>query len=161
MQKSLRQTILVTGAVLALGPLAAMAATPAPTSPAIQAMPAAPHPAGQTIAARVDQRIAHLRAELHITAAQQPQWHRFTAVMHANARDMERTMRQRMQHLPTMNAEQNMRSYEHVAAVHAHEMRALVPAFGHLYTTLSASQRQTVDQIFRNDAYRGKPARQG
>lgn len=161
MRTSLRQTILATGAILGLGTLAATAATPAPTSPAAPAMPAVAQPSGPTMAERVDQRIAHLRAELHITTAQQPQWHRFTAVMHANARDMERTMRQRMQQLPTMNAEQNMRSYEHVAAVHAHEMRALVPAFGHLYTTLSVSQRQTVDQIFRNDAYRGKPARQG
>ncbi len=161
MRTSLRQTILATGAVLGLGTLAATAATAAPPPPAAQAMPAVPHPAGRTMAERVDQRIAHLRAELHLTAAQQPQWHRFTAAMQANARDMDRAMRQRIRRLPTMNAEQNMRSYEHVAAVHAHEMRMLVPAFEHLYATLSTGQKRTVDQIFRNDAYRGHPARQG
>ena len=175
MKTSLRQTILATVAVFGLGTFAAVAATtppatgmpatgmPAPTTG--QAMPAVPGPAAaarhQTMSERVDARIAELHAQLNITPAEKPQWLHFTAVMRANARDMDRTMRQRLAKLPSLNAEQNMQSYVHVAAVHAQNMRKLLPAFEHLYHVMSPSQKQTADQVFRNDAYRAKPMHKG
>ncbi len=166
MKTTLRQALLATVAILGFGSLAAMAAPPTPTmtepamtTPATQAAVATTPP--QTMTERVNNRITELHASLQITPAQTKPWNHFTAVMRANALDMDKTMRRRMNQLPTMNAEQNMRSYMQVAATHARDMRKLVPAFEHLYATMSPSQKATADQMFRNDAYRGKPARQG
>ena len=161
MQTFLRQTMLATVAVFGLGTIAATAATPAPTTS--QAAPAAPAsaPAAKppSMAERVNQRIAELHKKLQITSAEEPQWRRFTAVMRENDRTMDNAMRQRMDKLPGMNAEQNMKSYAHIAALHAQNMRKMLPAFEHLYHAMPAGQKQTVDQVFRNDAYRGKAAR--
>ncbi len=172
MQTFLRQTMLATVAVFGLGTIAATAATTTPAAPmpppsAGQAMPSVQSPSTApnatakppTMAERVNQRIDQLHSELQITSAQAPQWRRFTAVMRENARDMDNAMHQRMDRLPNMTAEQNMQSYAHIAALHAQGMRKLVPAFEHLYHTMSAAQKQTVDQVFRNDANRGKAAR--
>ncbi len=156
-----RLTLMATVAALGLGSLGAMAAPPPPavTGPATTG-PATTGPATapQTMTERLDQRIAALRAKLLITPAETPQWKRFTAVMRENAHAMDQNMRQRLKQLPSMTAEQNMRSYMHIATAHARAMRRLLPAFEHLYTTMSASQKATADQLFRNDAYRGKPA---
>ena len=164
MRNTLRPTLLATVAALGLGSLGAMAAPPAPaaTAPATdQAMPAthasvtATPPRNMT--ERVNHRIAELHGALRITPVQAPQWNHFSAVMRENAHDMDQAMRRRMDRLPTMNAEQNMRSYMHVAAAHARSMRKLLPAFEHLYNTMSPGQKAAADRVFRNDAYRGKP----
>lgn len=166
MKTPLRQALLASVAILGFGSLAAMAASPAPsmTAPAMSA-PAtqasvAPTPP-QTMTERVNIRITALHASLRITPAQTKAWNHFAAVMRANALDMDKTMHRRMDQLPTMNAEQNMRSYMQVATTHARDMRKLVPAFESLYAMMSPSQKATADQMFRNDAYRSKPARQG
>ncbi len=166
MKTTLRQALLASVAILGFGSLAAIAAPPEPamtgpamTGPVTQASVAtAPT---QTMTERVNKRITELHASLKITPAQTKPWNHFAAVMRANALDMDKTMHRRMDQLPTMNAEQNMRSYMQVAATHARDMRKLVPAFEQLYATMSPSQKATADQMFRNDAYRGKPARQG
>ena len=167
MKTTLRHALLATVAILGFGGLGAMAApppepamtTPAMTTPATPAS-VAPTPQ-QTMTERVNARITELHASLNITPAQAKPWNHFAAVMRANALDMDKTMHRRMDQLPTMNAEQNMRSYMQVAATHARDMHKLVPAFEGLYATMSPSQKATADEMFRKDAYRGKPARQG
>ena len=161
-----RLTMMATLAAIGLRTMGAMAAPPPPATggpatagPATGA--AMPATTPQSMMARMDKRIAALRAALLITPAQATQWSRFTAVMRENARAMDRNMRQRLEQLPSMTAEQNMRSYTHIATAHARAMRRLLPAFEHLYTTMSASQKATADELFRNDAYRGKPAQRG
>lgn len=167
-----RLTLMATVAALGLGSLSAMAAPPPPPAASGPATagpaangpatgPAMPATAPQTMTARMDQRIAALHAALLITPAQAPQWKQFTAVMRENAQAMDNNMRQRLKQLPNMTAEQNMRSYMHIATAHARAMRRLLPAFEHLYTTMSASQKATADELFRNDAYRGKPTQRG
>ena len=165
MKTTQRTTLMVTAAILGLGCLGAVAAVPttgqAMSTAHASMTTAAPQTMPQTMTERVNHRIATLHAALLITPAQAPQWNHFVAVMRQNAHDIDRTMRQRIDRLPTMNAEQNMQSYLHVAIVHAQSMRKLLPAFDHLYSTMSPSQKATADRVFRNDAYRGKPARQG
>ena len=174
MLTSLRQTLFATAAagcavvLLAGGPAAAAtsgATTPSVTTPAGTATGPGAAPSSEakpmTMAERVNRRIASLHAELQITHAEEPAWHRFTAVMRANAENIDQAMQRRMRLLPTMTAEQNMQSYTHITELHAHDMQKLLPAFEHLYNTMSPSQRQTVDATFRNDADRGKPARNG
>ena len=83
------------------------------------------HPvAGKNAEERVEARIKELHAQLHITPAEEPQWNEFAEVMRENARDMDQVFMQRAQQFPTMNAVQNMQSYEQISEQHAQPRRA-------------------------------------
>ena len=101
---------------------------------------------------RVEEHIKQLRTQLQITPAEQPQWEQFANVMRENARAMDRQFTQRMQQYPTMNALQNVRSYEQIAQIHAHGLQKLLPAFESLYNAMPQQQQQLTDQVFRANA---------
>jgi periplasmic protein CpxP/Spy len=123
-------------------------ATPPP--PAASGSPIAGHPvAGKTAEERVERRIKELHAQLRITAAEHPQWDQFAEVMRQNARDMDQAVIQRAQQFETMNAVQNMQSYEQLAEEHAQRVQKLVPAFQALYDAMSDPQKRLADQVFR------------
>ena len=67
------------------------------------------------LSVHVENHIKRLHAQLQITPAEQPQWDQFAQVMRENARDMDQAFLQRAQQYPTMNAMQNMQSYEQMA----------------------------------------------
>ncbi len=123
------------------------------TPPAAAASPLASHPApGKNAEERVESHIKELRAQLRITAAEEPQWEQFAAVMRDNARDMDQAFMQRAQQYPTMNAVQNMQSYQQIADAHAQHLQKLVPAFASLYNAMPDQQKQLTDQVFRANA---------
>jgi hypothetical protein len=112
--------------------------------------PLAGHPvAGKTAQERVEQRIKELYSQLRITATERSQWDQFAQVMRDNARDMDQAWLQRVDHVQSMNAVQNMQSYEQVAEQHAQHVQKLVPAFQNLYNVMSDQQKQLADQVFR------------
>jgi hypothetical protein len=118
--------------------------------PAAEASPMAGHPvAGKNAEERVEGRIKELRAQLRITPAEEPQWNEFARVMRENARDMDEAFMQRAQQFPTMNAVQNMQSYEQISEQHAQRVQKLVPAFQKLYDAMPDQQKQLTDQVFR------------
>jgi protein CpxP len=124
-----------------------------PTPPAAEASPMAGHPvAGKNAEERVEGRIKELHAQLHITPAEEPQWNEFAQVMRENARDMDQAFMQRAQQFPTMNAVQNMQSYEQIAEEHAKRVQKLVPAFQKLYDSMPDQQKRLADQVFRANA---------
>ena len=87
------------------------------TPPAAAASPMAGHPVqGKNAEERVERRIKELHTQLRITPAEEPQWNQFAQVMRENARDMDEAFMQRAQHYPTLNAVQNMQSYEQIAS---------------------------------------------
>lgn len=130
---------------------AVQGATPPP--PTAEASPMAGHPvAGKNAEERVEARIKELHAQLHITPAEEPQWNEFAQVMRQNARDMDQAFIQRAQHFPTMNAVQNMQSYEQIAEEHAKRVQKLVPAFQKLYDAMPDQQKRLADQVFRANA---------
>ena len=55
----------------------------------------------------------------------------------------------RAEQFPTMNAVQNMESYEQIAEAHAQHLQKLVPAFQNLYNAMPDQQKQLADQVFR------------
>jgi protein CpxP len=123
--------------------------------PAAASSPIAGHPVlGTTAAERVEHRISELHAQLRITPAEQQQWDQFAAVMRENARDMDQAFMQRAQQFQSMNAVENMESYEQVAEAHARHLQKLVPAFQNLYNTMPDQQKQLADQVFRANAER-------
>jgi periplasmic protein CpxP/Spy len=128
----------------------ATAATPPATA---AASPMSSHPVlGNSAEQRVAEHIKELHAQLRITSAEQPQWEQFAQVMRENARDMDQAFAERMQQYPTMNALQNMQSYEQISEAHAQHLHKLVPAFENLYNAMPEAQKQLTDQVFRANA---------
>src|SRR6516162_2073244 len=130
---------------------AAQSTTPPP--PAGAASPMTSHPvAGKTAEERVERYIKELHARLHITPAEETQWNQFAEVMRQNARDMDQAFIQRAEQFPTMNAVQNLQSYEQLAEAHAQRVQKLLPAFENLYNAMPEQQKQLADQVFRGNA---------
>jgi len=158
--KSIRSSYLASAAMAALLALPGVAlaqstSAPAPVTPpaATTASPLAAQPApGNNAQQRVETHIKQLHAQLRITPAEQPQWDQFAQVMRENARDMDEVFMQRAQQYPTMNAVQNMQSYEEIAQAHAAHLQKLVPAFDTLYNAMPAQQQKLTDQVFRANA---------
>jgi hypothetical protein len=125
----------------------------APPPPAAEASPMAGHPvAGKNAEERVEGRIRELHAQLRIAPAEEPQWNEFAQVMRENAREMDQAFMQRAQQYPTMNAVQNMQSYEQISEEHAQRVQRLVPAFQKLYDAMPDQQKRLADQVFRANA---------
>jgi periplasmic protein CpxP/Spy len=146
--KTIRSSHLASAAVVALLTLSAAvlaqpAQSPAPAAPpAAASSPMTSHPVpGKNMEERVENRIKQLHAQLHITPAEQPQWDQFAQVMRGNARDMDQAFMQRAQQYPTMNAMQNMQSYEQMAEAHVQHLQKLVPAFDNLYKRCPSSRK--------------------
>src|SRR6516162_11554164 len=139
-------------------PASAAVAEANPT--AVQPSPMTGHPAPDgTAKERVEQRIKELHAQLRSTAAERPQWDQFVQVMRENARDMDQAWLQRVDQFQSMNALQNMQSYEQIAEQHAQHLQKLVPAFQSLYNAMPDQQKQLADQVFRANAERHVSAR--
>lgn len=150
----------VPGAALAQSSQSPAAQTATPP-PAAAGSPMAGHPvAGKNAEERVERRIKELHAQLHITAAEEPQWNLFAEVMRQNARDIDQVLMQRAEQFPTMNALQNMQSYSQLAEQHAQRVQKLVPAFENLYNAMPEQQKQLADQLFRANAERPQGAAQ-
>jgi periplasmic protein CpxP/Spy len=139
--------------------LAQSSQAPAPAAPQEAAPPAAPssplagHPvAGKNAEERVENRINELHAQLRITPAEQQQWGQFAQVMRENAHDMDQAFIQRAEQFQSMNAVQNMQSYEQIAEAHAQHVQKLVVAFESLYNAMPDQQKQLADQVFRANA---------
>src|SRR5215469_11632871 len=155
---------LASAAVVALLSLPAVAlaqSAQAPAAPeagkptAVPSSPLAGHPVtGKTAEERVEQRIKELHAQLRITADERPQWDQFAQVMRENARDMDQVWLQRVDRFRSMNAVQNMQSYEQIAEQHAQHVQKLVPAFQNLYNAMPDEQKRLADQVFRANAER-------
>ena len=158
----IRSTHLASAAIAALLMLPAAALAQSAQAPAAPATPpavsgGAPPMASHTVQGgsaeqRVEEHIKQLRTQLRITSAEQPQWEQFANVMRENARAMDQVFAQRMQQYPTMNALQNMQSYERVAEAHAQHVQRLVTAFVSLYNAMPEQQKQLTDQVFRAKA---------
>jgi periplasmic protein CpxP/Spy len=127
--------------------------TAAPTSPAPAATPptgsAAPSDATQ---AAVDQRIRALQSQLGITEAQMPLWSAFTQAMRDNAAATDALFTQRAGAVATMSAPDNMHSYAQIARSYADNTERLATAFDSLYASLSDTQKQAADTLFRQQA---------
>lgn len=130
-------------------PIAALAQNPA--APPKQMGHSDIHrPAGQAMPDRVEQRVADLRARLHITPDQQTQWDQFAQVMRDNAQHMRQTAEDRATKIKSMTASENMLSYAQIAMQHAQELQNLASAFQPLYASLSQDQQRTADAMFRD-----------
>jgi hypothetical protein len=133
----------------------AAAAEPSTAPPAAALATPAMQPAEPLSAATqaaVDQRIHTLRSQLGITEAQMPLWSAFAEVMRDNAASTEALFTQRAANVSTMSATDNMHSYVQIARAYADNTERLATAFDSLYASLSETQKQAADTLFRQQA---------
>lgn len=102
----------------------------------------------------VEARIADLHNRLKITAAQEDQWKQVADVMRQNSAAVEATVKERAQNAKTMNAMQNLESYQKIAQAHEQGIEKLIPAFQKLYDSMPDAQKKTADEVFRSFAQR-------
>jgi hypothetical protein len=118
--------------------------------------PASPlgHPPAQATSLEkgVEAHIRQLHQELHITAAEQPQWEQFADVMRGNARAMQDSLDQRAQQIGSMTAADSMTSYAQLAVQRSQDLVKLATSFQTLYGTFSDQQKKDADALFRRQA---------
>jgi hypothetical protein len=100
----------------------------------------------------VDQRIRALQSELGITEAQMPLWNAFVQSMRDNAASTDALFTQRAQAVTSMRAVDNMHSYAQIARAYADNTERLATAFDSLYASLTDTQKQAADTLFRQQA---------
>ncbi len=127
------------------------APTPPIAAPAAAPSSSASAPSAATQAA-VDQRIRTLQSQLGITEAQMPLWTAFAQAMRDNAAATDALFTQRAGAVATMNAPDNMHSYAQIARAYADNTERLATAFDSLYASLSDTQKQAADTLFRQQA---------
>ena len=102
--------------------------------------------------AAVEQRITALHSALGITAEQTPLWDAFAVAMREDAASTEQLFQQRASGAATMTAVDNMHSYASLARAYADDTGKLSTAFDSLYASLSPTQKQAADTLFRQQA---------
>jgi hypothetical protein len=127
-------------------------AAPAQEQVAPQASPK-PTPTKRTPARRagtdrVEQWIASIHDELHITPAQTAQWDAVAQVMRENAHSVHSLIEERSSHQSSMDAIADLRSYEQIAQAHADGVKRLLPSFEALYADMSDQQKKNADTVF-------------
>jgi|SRR5271165_1298766 len=127
------------------------AAAPAAPAPVAAPPAGAPTPSAATQAA-VDQRIRTLQSQLGVTEAQTPLWSAFAQAMRDNAASTDALFTQRAASVSAMSAPDNMHSYAQIARAYADNTEHLATAFDSLYASLSDTQKQAADTLFRQQA---------
>jgi hypothetical protein len=93
-----------------------------------------------------------LQTQLGISEAQMPLWSAFAQAMRENAAATDALFTQRAGAVATMNAIENMHSYAQIARAYADDTDRLATAFDGLYASLSETQKQAADTLFRQQA---------
>lgn len=114
--------------------------------------------------AGVEKRITELRAKFHITEAQKPQWEAFAQVMRANAKMHDDMAKGRVEKMKSMNAVEDLKSFQDLAQAHADGLKQLTSAFQAVYDGMTPEQRKNADTVFHDYAQRAhqhhaKPAK--
>jgi hypothetical protein len=152
---------LVRGVILAvlLAPATGLAQSAAPLPPTSAAAGSAPAAAPSSSPARsaatqaaIDQRVRTLQSQLGITEAEMPLWSAFAQAMRDNAAATDALFTQRAGAVAAMNAPDNMHSYAQIARAYADNTERLATAFDSLYASLSETQKQAADTMFRQQA---------
>jgi len=98
--------------------------------------------------AGVDARISSLHNKLHITADQEAKWNDMAKVMRENGQKMRDMVTERSAKLKTMNAVDDLKSYQAIADEHADGLNRLIPAFEALYAEMTPEQQKNADHVF-------------
>jgi hypothetical protein len=139
------------------------AGVPAHAADSDASAPAAPAPAAQAQAKPVphemsiEARISSLHDKLQITAEQEETWKAVAETMRANEQTIHALIKERHAKAKTLDAIEDLESYEKIADAHAEGLKKLIPVFKNLYEEMSADQKKNADTVFGR--YEGHPDR--
>jgi hypothetical protein len=104
----------------------------------------------------VEQRIKTLHDKLDIAPAQEAKWADVAQTMRDNEASIDQLVKQRSENRKTMNAIDDLQSYEAIAEAHADGLKKMIPVFQTLYADMSDGQKKKADEAFgRFEGYRG------
>lgn len=127
--------------------LAQAASTPAPSAQAPAQTPRAARP-HRDFAARVEGRIAYLKAALKITSAQEAQFDKVAQAMRQNATERQKSFEAlRGQRDQTHSAVDRLESGVKLSQERTRAQERYLAAFKPLYDSLSPAQKQTADSL--------------
>jgi periplasmic protein CpxP/Spy len=136
-------------------------ATPPPISPPASAKQK-PQQSAKQETAGVEAHIAQLRKKLKITEQQKLQWEAFAQVMRDNATQFAVVTKSRQEKMKSLNAVDDLRSYQEIAQTHATGLKRLTDTFQALYDTMSPEQKKNADTVFHDQRQvAAKPAKSG
>lgn len=96
----------------------------------------------------VEGRLAFLKTELKITAAQEPQWAKFADLIRSTAKNAEAAKPAKMQGgMKPSTTPERLANYEKTLAARLETVRALRAAVDPLYTSLSDDQKKVADEL--------------
>ena len=95
-------------------------------------------------------RIQAMHDKLKITPAEEALWNKMAQVMREDAKTMDALIQARIDHSKTMNAVEDLESYSKITEARAEGAKKLIPVFSALYASMSQTQKQQADTMFRN-----------
>ena len=113
-----------------------------------QSAPAAAAKVKQSSIDRVEAHITDLHKKLLVTADQESQWRDMAQVMRDNEKKMRDGIASRSAKMKTMNAVDDLRSYQMITDEHADGLKRLIPSFEALYSKMTPAQQKNADRIF-------------
>ncbi len=99
---------------------------------------------------RVEARVKNMHAKLKITQEQEDQWTKVAQVMRDNAKTMDALTQARFEHVTTMNAVDDLKSYGEITDAHADGIKKFTPVFATLYGSMSEAQKKDADALFHH-----------
>ncbi len=134
------------GASLVAMPLGALA----------QTTPAAHHATAKIKRETVEQRISLLHDELKITPDEEADWAPVAQAMRDNEAAMQKLVAERTAQSPqTINAVEDLKTYERFTQAHVSGLKTLIASFETLYGAMPDSQKAVADQVFHKFGARG------
>jgi hypothetical protein len=125
-------------------------------TPAQAQSPAAQKPgAARSAGDPVEAQLGDIKKRLSITAAQQPQFDQFAAVVKQNAQAMDALMQQAAQGAEK-SAVEGLRTAASFAQTEADNLKRLLPALEALYASLTDPQKRKADQLFNTGSPSGQ-----
>jgi len=97
---------------------------------------------------KTEARIKHLHDLLKITSEQEAQWSSVAQVMLDNASAIEGAIQDRGQKATSLNAVDDLLSYQAIVAAHAEGLKKLAAAFAPLYSVMPELQQKNADAVF-------------
>ena len=128
---------------LLLGPVRLMAAEAAPHGQPARATSRAAQPLVDAAT-----RIQRLHGQLQITPDQEALWSPIAEALQDNAKSLAAAMQARSDKSATMNALDDINTYEAVAAIHAAGLKRLADTFAPLYAAMPPAQQRNADVVF-------------
>lgn len=113
-----------------------------------QAAPSATQKVASASVDRLENRIAGLHKKLGITPVQEPLWNTMAQVMRENGQKMRDVIADRSAKLKSMNAVDDLKSYQKITDEHGDGLKRLIPSFEALYASMTPAQQKNADHVF-------------